>query len=76
MPSSGLFLLEEDQKGARRAERFGLTLHKGHIQVPKEAYLGVIDLWLPVVRQLEHCSFSKSVSRSQNDITGLYCKLR
>lgn len=44
MISSGLFLLEEEQKWDRRSARFGLPLDKGHIQVPKVVHLGVINL--------------------------------
>ena len=59
VPSSGLYLLEEDQKGARGAKRLGLNLDKGHIQIQKEAYLGVINLRMPISHQLEDCGFQR-----------------
>ena len=52
MPSSGLIVLEEEQRGLWGVERLGLVLDKGHIRV-QEAYLGGINLWLPVAPKWE-----------------------
>ena len=53
MPSSGLFLPVEEQKGPGD-DTVGISLSKGHCQVLKEAYLREINLWLPVAHQLEN----------------------
>lgn len=52
MPSSGLLLLGEEQRGPGE-ETVGISWGKGHGQVPKEVYLREINLWVPVAHKLD-----------------------